>query len=71
MLDMGGTEDADIVDGVDRRAVKDFLRHWAECTGVDVDALVCTSYRKVESDIGKTNDVERVAGLAASVGGGW
>jgi hypothetical protein len=31
-----------------------------------------TSFRKVESDVGKKqSDMERVAGLAVSVGGGW
>lgn len=61
----------DVVDGIDRRSVKHVLNHWAEMTGLDLDKLVCTSYRKVESDVGKGNDMERVAGLAASMGGGW
>jgi hypothetical protein len=34
--------------------------------------LLYTSFRKVESDVGKKqSDMERVAGLAVSVGGGW
>ena len=64
-------KDQDVVDGIDRRYVKDVLNRWAEITGLDLDKLVCTSYRKVESDVGKGNDMERVAGLAASMGGGW
>ncbi|KAK7513637.1 cytosolic Fe-S cluster assembly factor NAR1 [Phyllosticta citriasiana] len=54
--------------------VHDVLEHWAQITGIDVDTLTMTSYRKVESDVGKqskVSDVERVAGLASSIGGGW
>lgn len=50
------------------------MQHWSACTGIALDALLYTSYRRVESDVGKLakgNDMERVAGLAASVGGGW
>ncbi|GAB7338623.1 hypothetical protein MBLNU457_5358t1 [Dothideomycetes sp. NU457] len=64
-------ESEDVVDGIDRKHVKHVLEHWAQMTGLDLDKLVCTSYRKVESDVGKGNDMERVAGLAASMGGGW
>ncbi|KAJ9648004.1 Cytosolic Fe-S cluster assembly factor nar1 [Coniosporium tulheliwenetii] len=41
--------------------------------GIDTEyTLLFTSYRKVESDVGKkVGDVERVAGLASSIGGGW
>ena len=46
-----------------------------EITGIDLDQLLLTSFRKVESDVGKekksTSDMERVAGLANSLGGGW
>ncbi|KAK8193479.1 iron hydrogenase [Phyllosticta capitalensis] len=54
--------------------IHDILEHWARVTGIDVDTLTMTSYRKVESDVGKkskVSDVERVAGLASSIGGGW
>ncbi|KAJ9627861.1 Cytosolic Fe-S cluster assembly factor nar1 [Taxawa tesnikishii (nom. ined.)] len=62
----------DVVDGINRREIKGVLRHWAELTGIDLDRLLYTSYRKVESDVGKSvGDVERVAGLASSIGGGW
>ncbi|KAF1357006.1 iron hydrogenase [Delphinella strobiligena] len=48
------------------------LHHWARITGVQLDHLVYTTYRKVESDVGKSaTDVERVVGLASSIGGGW
>ncbi|KAL1384198.1 iron hydrogenase [Phyllosticta capitalensis] len=54
--------------------IHDVLEHWAQVTGIDIDTLTMTSYRKVESDVGKkskVSDVERVAGLASSIGGGW
>lgn len=62
----------DMIDGISRRHIKGVLEHWAIVTGIDLDRLLYTSYRKVESDVGKTgNDVERVAGLASTIGGGW
>lgn len=64
--------EVDVVNGIDRRHVKDVLAHCARLTGVDVRDLLYTSYRKVESDVGKkVSDMERVAGLAVTVGGGW
>ena len=50
------------------------LEHWAKITGLSLDDLLLTSFRKVESDVGaerKTNEMDRVAGLANSLGGGW
>jgi hypothetical protein len=40
---------------------------------VELRKLLYTTFRAVESDVGKTksSDVERVAGLAVQVGGGW
>ena len=64
--------DSDVVNGISRSYIQDVVHHWAGLTGVDPQALLYTSYRKVESDVGKKqNDVERVAGLASSIGGGW
>ncbi|KKY23984.1 putative iron-sulfur cluster assembly associated protein nar1 [Diplodia seriata] len=70
----GVDEEDVVVDGVSRKKIHAFLRHWSDVTGVDVADLTQTSYRKVESDVGKAkkaSDVERVAGLASSIGGGW
>jgi iron only hydrogenase large subunit-like protein len=66
-------EETDVVDGISRRRIMDVLRHWSEITEVERDKLVFTSYREVESDVGKkkVSDVDRVAGLASSIGGGW
>jgi iron only hydrogenase large subunit-like protein len=66
-----GVDDA--VDGISRSHILGIINHWSSITGVDSQSLVCTSYRKVESDVGKNkvSDVDRVAGLASSIGGGW
>lgn len=73
MADAGMDVERDVVNGVSRRYIKDILDHWSEITGVEMQKLLYTSYRKVESEVGKKkqSDVERVAGLAVSVGGGW
>ncbi|KAF2018939.1 iron hydrogenase [Aaosphaeria arxii CBS 175.79] len=65
--------DDDVVGGISRSRIHDMLAHWSHITGVDQQALIYTSYRKVESDVGKKkqSDVERVAGLASTIGGGW
>ena len=71
-VEMDDAEDASLVDGISHSQIKDIFSHWSDLTGVATDKLVYTSYRKVESDIGKTaTDVERVAGLASTIGGGW
>ena len=65
----------DTVDGISRSRVLSIVEHWSRITGVETQSLVCTSFRRVESDVGKSkskvSDVEQVAGLAASIGGGW
>lgn len=67
-----GLGNGDVVNGISRKYIQGILSHWSAITGVDTQNLVYTSYRKVESDVGKkVNDVERVAGLASSIGGGW
>ncbi|EME50079.1 hypothetical protein DOTSEDRAFT_165043 [Dothistroma septosporum NZE10] len=69
-----GDAKADVVDGVDRMRVKKFLDHWSDITGVGLEALMTTTYRIVESDVGKDKaggDVDRVNALAHAAGGGW
>ncbi|KAL9080028.1 MAG: hypothetical protein Q9157_001111, partial [Trypethelium eluteriae] len=63
----------DVVNGISRRYIMSVLRHWEHLTGVGLDRLAFTSYREVESDVGKDkmSETERVAGLASAVGGGW
>jgi iron only hydrogenase large subunit-like protein len=88
-VEMGGTSPArdsvlssgssssssvDVVDGIDRQYVKRVLAHWAEVTGVPLETLLRTTYRVVESDVGKDKaggDVDRVNALAHAAGGGW
>jgi hypothetical protein len=69
----GHSPEHDVVDGISRSRMKDLMAHWASITGVDQQKLIYTSYIKVESDVGKKkqSDMERVAGLAVTAGGGW
>ena len=63
-----------VVDGLDHGEIKDLIEHWSGLTGVDVQKLLCTTYRAVESDVGKTKDensMEKVSALAVAAGGGW
>ncbi|KAI9815885.1 MAG: Cytosolic Fe-S cluster assembly factor nar1 [Thelocarpon impressellum] len=56
-----------------RERVKAMLTHWTALTSIPTAKLVQTSYRVVESDVGKskTTETERVVGLAGKIGGGW
>lgn len=58
------------------------LSHWSTYTSIPLQKLVYTTYRKVDSDVGKKSsssskkdglpgDTERIAVLAGSIGGGW
>ncbi|CAN9155256.1 unnamed protein product [Alternaria sp. RS040] len=69
----GHSPEHDVVDGISRSRMKDLMAHWAGITAVDQQKLIYTSYIKVESDVGKKkqSDMERVAGLAVTAGGGW
>ena len=53
--------------------VKAVLGHWSSLTGIELHKLVTTSYRKVESEVGKVGGAEneRVVELAGKIGGGW
>lgn len=58
--------------------ITDLLTYWSTYTSIPIDKLVYTSYRKVDSDVGKSKkgnsglgDTERIAALAGSIGGGW
>lgn len=65
------------INGIDIAYVQDFLRHWSSVVGVSLDKLAYTTFRQVESDVGKkkTNsklsDTERIAQIAGMSGGGW
>lgn len=71
-VDIQGDQ-SDLVDGICRKEILRVVEHWSMLTGVSHQDLLCTSFRKVESDVGKkkVNDIDRVVGLASSIGGGW
>ncbi|KAK3061759.1 hypothetical protein LTS18_005503, partial [Coniosporium uncinatum] len=69
---LNGIHDDDMVDGISHGDIKSMVQYWANLTDVDAQTLCYTSFRKVESDVGKkATEVERVAGLASTIGGGW
>ncbi|GLA36960.1 cytosolic Fe-S cluster assembly factor nar1 [Aspergillus niger] len=51
------------------------MRYWSDSMGIPLSKLAYTTYREVESDVGKsqpaTTDTTRVAELAGKIGGGW
>ena len=51
------------------------LLYWSQATRIPLSKLVYTTYRKVESDVGKangkSNDATSVVELVGRVGGGW
>jgi hypothetical protein len=58
-------------------SVQSLLSHWSSVTNIPLSKLVYTTFRKVESDVGKNKDsggvgdMARVAELAGKIGGGW
>ena len=60
------------IGGIDTKRVKEMLEYWARCTGFELERLLYTSFRAVESEVGKgKRDTERVVELAGKIGGGW
>ncbi|KAJ9232139.1 hypothetical protein DTO207G8_3444 [Paecilomyces variotii] len=55
--------------------VRDILTYWSTLTEVPLPKLLYTTYRKVESDVGKdkseAGETARVVELASKIGGGW
>ncbi|PYH45933.1 iron-sulfur cluster assembly protein NAR1 [Aspergillus saccharolyticus JOP 1030-1] len=54
--------------------VHNAMSHWSTFMGVPLSKLVYTTYREVESDVGKPQgppDATRVVELAGKIGGGW
>ena len=51
----------------------EFLEYWSSFTEIDAERLIYTSFRAVESDVGKQDGsgTERVAEIASKIGGGW
>ncbi|KAI9748630.1 MAG: Cytosolic Fe-S cluster assembly factor nar1, partial [Candelina submexicana] len=67
-----GDDPEDRINGISISYVRSMLDHWSALTGIDLQKLAYTSYRKVESDVGKSKlgDTERVVELAGRIGGG-
>lgn len=64
----------DVINGIDTSHVRRILDYWAESTGIELRKLAYTSYRLVESEVGKgdrSGGQERVVELAGRMGGGW
>ena len=72
------TEEAELsvegyTNGISTSRMKSFLQHWESLTGISLEDLIWTSFREVHSDVGKPEkgNTERVAEIAARIGGGW
>lgn len=72
-VDNPPADPGDLINGISPSYVKGILEHWSASTGIELAKLVTTSYRKVESDVGKVGggENERVVELAGKLGGGW
>lgn len=55
--------------------IHDAMQYWSQTMGVLLSKLIHTTFRAVESDVGKnqggTDDTTRVVELAGKIGGGW
>ncbi|KIX05020.1 uncharacterized protein Z518_05892 [Rhinocladiella mackenziei CBS 650.93] len=58
--------------------IQELLHYWSRLVNVSLEKLAYTSFRQVESDVGKgkangknLNDTERIAQIAGLSGGGW
>ena len=68
-----------MINGISPQFIKSILTHWSRITGIDLKKLVYTSYRNVESEVGKGGgggggqgrETERVVEMASKIGGGW
>jgi iron only hydrogenase large subunit-like protein len=68
-----------VINSINVTSVQDLLAHWSTLVQVPLHTLAYTSYRQVESDVGKAskskvktlNDTERIAQIAGLSGGGW
>ena len=61
-------EKEETINGVETKRVKGILDYWSESTGIPLEKLAYTSFRQVESDVGKTNKTagqEKVLELAS------
>lgn len=73
-----GSGGREVINGIDTSSVRNLLRHWSEVVDIPLSTLCYTTYRKVESDVGKSKkevskmgDSARIAAIAGASGGGW
>ncbi|KAG6055228.1 Cytosolic Fe-S cluster assembly factor nar1 [Claviceps aff. humidiphila group G2b] len=64
-------QSGDVIGGISRSYVHDTLAYWCRVTGISIDKLAFTTYREVNSDVGKATEAEKVVQLAGKAGGGW
>ncbi|RDA91750.1 hypothetical protein CP533_4770 [Ophiocordyceps camponoti-saundersi (nom. inval.)] len=71
--DDGDRHRGDVPDGISASYIHKILTHWSDLTGIKLERLAYTSYREVESDVGKdrANKAEKAIQLAGQIGGGW
>ena len=64
----GTMEGKNRINGIDTTRVREVLEHWAQTTGIDLQKLVTTSYRRVGNEVDKVGsvDAERVVELAGN-----
>ncbi|KAI9735154.1 MAG: Cytosolic Fe-S cluster assembly factor nar1 [Cirrosporium novae-zelandiae] len=66
-----------LINGIFPPQIHTLLSYWSNLTGIEKNNLIYTTYRKVESDVGKNGakggggSTERVVELAGKIGGGW
>lgn len=75
---LNGIYPAELINGIDTKSIQRFLEYWSAVVDVPLSKLCYTTYRKVESDVGKSKkdvkrmgDGERIAAIAGLSGGGW
>ncbi|KAK5090103.1 Cytosolic Fe-S cluster assembly factor nar1 [Lithohypha guttulata] len=69
---------ANVINDIDINEVHNILAHWSQLVDVPLSKLCYTTYRRVDSDVGKSkkevsrmNDSTRIAAIAGLSGGGW
>jgi len=73
-----GSGGREAINGIDPFSVRNLLQHWSDIVDIPLSTLCYTTYRKVESDVGKSKkevskmgDSARIAAIAGASGGGW
>lgn len=72
--DTRNNDDGETINGISTPRIRGLLEHWSSSTGIPLEKLAFTSYRMVESDVGRVDrggGQERVAEIAGRIGGGW